>query len=151
MYDLYTGWIVAAIDGQWRQVEISPGWVTLADWLHPNEHEGVFSEPEAARLIQASEERFVKIEGTPLNACPHAAVGDIITDPDVLDRIAFVRFGRVPTGEERFALLDFGDMTLAFALLNDLDDSNGLDPTWNRFPRDPADPLRISPDPYRFL
>ncbi len=71
--------------------------MTLADWLHPNEHEGVFSEAEAARLITAREEGYVPINGVPIEKSPHAKVGEVIQDLAILTRIAFVRFGRVPT------------------------------------------------------
>jgi hypothetical protein len=124
-WDIYTGWIVAFVDSEWRKVFISPGWVTLADWLKPNDHVGIFTEEEAAEVIRGESQS----RGVPLTHSPYALISSAILDRDVLDRIATVRFGRVPTGETRYAFVE----DTGRHLLADRDDSQGVDPDWPRF------------------
>jgi hypothetical protein len=127
-FDIYCGWMVAFVDGQWRKVFISPGWITLAPWRQPNEHIGVFRDVDFKG----------KRPGEPvpceaIGRSPYALVSMPVLDADTLDRIAFVRFGRVPTGNQRHAIWEFGDQVRKWAILEDLDDSRGIHPAWDRF------------------
>ncbi len=128
-FDLYTGWIVAFVDGQWRKVHISPGFVTLAPWLQPNAHLGVFTETEAAKAINGED-----AASQPIGQSPHALVAGPVLDPNVLDRISFVRFGRVAGwNADAGAIIDSLDTARRLAGSN-FDDGAGLDPDWPRLP-----------------
>lgn len=134
-FDVYSGWIVANINGAWRKVHVSAGWVTLADWLSPNDHIGVFTEAKAAKAINSEE-----ADCQPIGQSRYALIADIVRDPDVLDRIATVRFGRVPTGEKRYAFIEDHGLHL----LKDRDDRQGIDPSWGRYPQPTPQPFEVA-------
>jgi hypothetical protein len=134
-YDIYTHWIVAFVDGQWRHVHIQPGWITLAPWLSPNAHVGVFREKDLAGLRPGQ-----AVPYDPIPNSPYALVAGPVIEPKVKGRIRFVRFGRIRTGIERDAILDFGPPGFR-EIAQDLDDAHGLDPNWI-FADPPAAPPR---------
>lgn len=126
--DIYKGWIVAFIDGQWRTAHIEPGWVTFALWKEPNQHLGICREED------------ITVEGvknaTELATSPHALVCGPIINPGHLDRIGCVRFGRTATLQpELYSLKDVPPEICA-----DLD-STRRDRDWPRVPL-PARPRR---------
>jgi hypothetical protein len=129
-FDIYTGWIVALVDGQWRKVHISPGFVTIADWWEPNNHIGVFTEEEAAKAINGEESNCKPIERS-----PYALIADVVRDQDVLDRVAFVRFGRDRARSfQGMAIVDSMDAVRRYIGCG-FDDTDGINPDW---PRDPV-------------
>ena len=120
--DIYSKWIVAFVDGQWRHVHISPGWVTVADWSEPNQHIGI------CREGAVDEAGAKNIED--LATSPHALVAGPVLDRNVLNRIACVRFGRSRTLNQAGPLPD-GELSRAVA--RDWDDKAGINETWPRF------------------
>lgn len=127
--DIYKGWIVAFVDGQWRMVHIEPGWVTFARWKEPNEHLGICRDADiSANGVQ---------NATELATSPHALVAGPIQNPDILERIAYVRFGRFETLNYSPIIAD-GELIQAIA--ENVDDRDGLSTYWPRFdpPRMPG-------------
>lgn len=136
--DIYSGWITAFVDGVWRRVHIAPGFATIADWTLPNEHLGVF----ALADIEGARDGVAL---TKLEHSPYALVGPEITDKDTLERVAYVRFGRIArtTNWGPNSIVDNETMLH----LSDLDDLTPLDPfgprvappyrhaRWTRTPR----------------
>jgi hypothetical protein len=113
--DIYKGWVVAFVDGQWRHVHIEPGWVTFARWDEPNQHIGIVREGAVDEAGARNVEE--------LATSPHALVAGPVSDPDVLERLAYVRFGRAKTLNPIELMAD-GEMLRAIA--KNLDNSKGL-------------------------
>ena len=128
-YDLYSGWIVAWVDGTWRACRVATGFAAVADNKKPNQHIGVFRTEDVSSGAHDA-------QGWLLNKCPHLIVGPEVDDHDVLDRIAFVRFGRtVRVGPLLTGIYDGAPnerLFVKYAIDRDLDDSQGLDPEWPR-------------------
>ena len=123
--DIYTGWIVVLVDGEWRHAYVSRGFATLADFNFPNEHAGVFNLDDLAGK---------QVRVMPLERAHMVQVGSLVIDPDILDRIAWVRFGRVA------CTLNWGPASLRdsgakMPILNNADDLVGL----------PEDNFRLPP------
>jgi hypothetical protein len=120
--DIYSGWIVAFVDGQWRDVHIEPGWVTIAQGDEPNQHIGI------CRAGAVDEAGAKNVEE--LATSPHALVAGPVLGRDKLDRIACVRFGRI----KRLNDVPFiADSELFRAVAENWDDRGGLNPYWPRF------------------
>lgn len=129
--DIYSGWIVAFVDGVWRHVHIPAGYLTIAEYFEPNKHIAVFKKEDVDRGEGM-------IEGQPIERSVALVAGPVV-DKDVLERIAFVRFGRI--GKKNDDCLYLVDGWLMIEINRDLDDSQGLDPAWMRFLA-PAGPSR---------
>ena len=134
--DIYSGWIVAFVDGVWTHVYVPAPFCTIADHWEPNDHLGIFRREDVDRAEGT-------IQGEALEASRHATVGPQVVDEDVLDRIAFVRFGRDASQihEERLS-----DGTRYRLIDRDLDDGKGLDEQWPRL-QPPAGPERWNRTP----
>ena len=130
--DIYSGWIVACLDGQWRHVHIEPGWVTFAHWNEPNQHIGI------TRQGAVDEAGAKNVEE--LAVSPHALVAGPVLERDILDRIACVRFSRIKQLNTRFAvpLLGHKHSQLERAVSQDLDNAAGLKVDWSRFDVPPS-------------
>ena len=117
--DIYKGWIVAFVDGQWRTAYVEPGWIAFALWSEPNQHLGICREGDLslAGVQDASE----------LATSPHVLVAGPIIEADKLDRIGCVRFGRVETLKPEF----YSVADLPPEICADLDDRR-LDREWPR-------------------
>lgn len=133
--DIYTGWIVAFVDGVWRRVYIQQGYCTLASIFEPNRHEGVCN-LEDARKVWEGEARTLILQS--IERSRHALVAGPVFEDDVLDRIAFVRFGRSQRlGADKILV----DSAIGDLIAQDLDDSSGVQAGWPRVPP-PATPGR---------
>lgn len=119
--DIYKGWIVAFVDGQWRTAHVEPGWVAFAIWSEPNQHLGICREEDLS-LAGAN-------DVTELATSPHVLVCGPILDASQLDRIGCVRFGRVETLKPEFYSLK----DVAPEVCADLDDTR-LDREWPKVP-----------------
>ena len=129
IYDLYTGWIVAFVDGQWRHVRLAAGYATLALWDKPNEHVGIV-EQKAAQAAKPGD----AVQFWELATSPFALVAGPVLDPNILERIAFVRFGRVEGCNAGLsAIIDSLDTGRRLVGLN-YDDTSDIDPDWPRLP-----------------
>lgn len=104
-WDVYSGWIVARVDGFWRHVYVQDGFVALADFYAPNAHVGVFRTSDLAGDVTGPDH---SIEGETISTSRHAFVAGLVVERDILDRVDHVRFGRVaqigknPHGVELF-------------------------------------------------
>ena len=97
--DIYSGWIVAFVDGMWRHFHIPAGNVTIAEYFEPNKHIAVFKKEDVGRGEGM-------IEGQPIERSVALVAGPLV-DKDVLERIAFVRFGRIgKKNDDCFYLVD---------------------------------------------
>ena len=128
-YDIYTGWIVAFTDGQWRHARISPGYVTIADFWEPNRHRGVFRRED---VLACKTGKMEDIQGWELATCPFMLTSSPVLRDDILSRIAFVRFGRAREhSPDAFHLVDSLDI-LQHEIGRNLDDLDGIDERWPR-------------------
>jgi hypothetical protein len=122
--DYYQGSIVIFVYARWWHARVDPGWLTFADWDKPNFHIGVFREDDVGRAAMVIYE--------PIETTSHVEPLEPVTDEDVLGRIAFVRFGRVPGwNEHTYAIIDFTSTEKRLVGAN-YDDTNGIDPDWMR-------------------
>jgi hypothetical protein len=109
--DIYSGWIVAFVDGVWRHVHIPAGYLTIAEYFEPNKHIAVFKKEDVDRGEGM-------IEGQPIERSVALVAGPVV-DKDV-------RFGRI--GKKNDDCLYLVDGWLMIEINRDLDDSQGLDP-----------------------
>jgi hypothetical protein len=116
-------------NGQWRDVHIEPGWVTIAYGNEPNQHIGI------CRQGAVDEAGAKNVEE--LATSPHALVAGPVWDKDKIDRLACVRFGRWKRLNPTISLAD-GELFRAIA--EDWDDKEGISQYWPRF--DPPDTPR---------
>ncbi len=127
-YDIYTGWIGAFVDGRWRRVFISPGWVTLAPLDKPNEHIGIFREEDVSKAGPGQ-----PVEYKAIGHSPHALVAGPVIEADILDRIAFVRFGRKRVDDNTGTpWIIEATSWVELKIARNLDDRDGIDPSWLR-------------------
>ena len=137
--DVYSGWIVAFVDGLWRHVYVPATFCTIADHWEPNQHLGVFRREDVDRAEGT-------IQGEALETSPHVVIGPQVIDEDVLHRIAYVRFGRDASQIHEERLIDCAFPSVAWSIYQNLDDSKGLDESWPRYPS-PAGPERWNRTP----
>lgn len=85
-YDVYSGWIIAWVDGVWRHCRVANGYATIALFDRPNQHLGVFREDD---LNDGN-----TIKGDAVGASPYVFVGPEIVSRALLGQIAVIRFGK---------------------------------------------------------
>jgi hypothetical protein len=115
-FDIYEGWIVSFVDGQWRHCRVTSGYIAIAPHDRPNQHLGIIPLSSFCR-------HEGKVCGTEVACSQYVFVGSQVINPDVLDRISVVRFGRTAS-----TLRAIRGNTLE----SDLDDLNGVDCDWPR-------------------
>lgn len=121
--DIYTGWIVAFVDGVWRHCRVSTGFCTFAHNDQPNQHLGLIPLDVIGAALDG------KIRPHEIDVTPYLWVGPLVTEDDVLDRIAVVRFGRAAQAGAApfFGLIDCVNAGFLHALMRDHDTPSDKD------------------------
>jgi hypothetical protein len=127
--DVYEGAIVALIDGVWTHCLIAAGYCTLASQDAPNEHLRICRTRDVVPGQEVETEEF--------SGSVQILAGRPVEDLDVLDRVAFVRFGRAKTiGHRRLGIYDAvgsAELFVEYDIDRGLDDQKGLDADWPRY------------------